>query len=340
MAAPAAEPNITVSELVSIVTARLATDRSDRRIAKLVASVQLQERLEQPVIAVLGELGAGPATLEALEALAGESASLPRPTEEPVSRVPAPSDSEQAALASAARGWSAAYLASLPDFTCRRAVHQFRAESAKPKTPSEHWRIAGSNSGEAAYVRGHDYYRATAVDGQPFRGSLERLHRDRSWGEFGGLMLEIMDPSREATLQWDRWEVLYGRRMAVFRYAVDQKHARYWLISDVGSLSWMVTMGHRGFIYVNPQTGSIGRLVLYGNDIPPASPIQAAGDVVDYADVSIAGNQVVLPVRAVSYQFTEIIEKKRKRIKETREEIEFSNYRKFESNSTITFDTK
>ena len=205
----------------------------------------------------------------------------------------------------------------------------------RERMADDRWHEAGSYAGETAYVHGRDYYRVTTLDGKPFSGSFEKLNRDRSWGEFGGLMVEIMDPGREATLEWDRWEVLRGRRMAVLRYSVDQKHSSYCLrvpVTAAQPQEWTITIAHHGFVYVDPQTGAIGRLISYGGDVPTPFPINASGDVLDYAEFSIAGNRFVLPLRAVSYQRTQR--------RETREEIEFSEYRKFESTSNVRFDEK
>lgn len=94
------------------------------------------------------------------------------------------------------------------------------------------------------YVAGRDHYRVTLVNDKPFRGSLEQLGRDRSWGEFGGLMPEILDPRRDAAFQWDRWEVLHGRRMAVLRYRVDLAHSHYLL--RVPSPAGRAPRGNRG----------------------------------------------------------------------------------------------
>jgi len=142
----------------------------------------------------------------------------------------------------AMRRWSGAYLTSLPDFVCTRTVRQFRnytlvrhpsfsQRDRMEPVADDRWHAAGGYSGEAGYVGGRDYYRVAFIDNKPFRGSFEQLGRDVLSGEFGGLMTEILDPSREATIEWDHWEVYRARRMAVLRYAVDLKHSRYWLRS-------------------------------------------------------------------------------------------------------------
>jgi hypothetical protein len=238
------------------------------------------------------------------------------------------------------RRWSGAYLAGLPDFVCTRTVREFRNYALVPHPSLLHtdrvdpvaddrWHAAGSYSGEAGYAGGHDYYRVSLVDNKPFHGFIEKLGRDVPWGEFGGLMKEILDPSREATFGWDRWEVLNARRMAVFRYAVDLQHSRYWFRVSAAP---PVMIAHRGLIYIDPQTGVVGRLILYGTGLTLDAPINAVADVLDYGHVSVGGASFVLPRSAVGYV--------RAQQRETRDEIDYRDYRKFQSESTVRFDER
>ena len=352
VSAPAAEAPVSVSELVSKLTCALATDRADQRIARSVETTSLSERLSEETIGMLERAGIGPATVLALRALREQSAALPAPAEDSISFAQAPSAVEEAKMLDAVRLWSGAYIASLPDFTCTRTVSQFRDHTrtpvptcwaGSPEKPTvlptgTHWIAAGSFSGEVAYVAGRDHFRATRVNDKPFSGSLEQLGRDYAWGEFGGLMLEIMDPRRAAAFQWDRWEVLHGRRMAVFRYAVNLAHSHYSLRVPLAhqtgteKQSWIFPAAHHGFIYVDPQTGVIERSILYADGLDCASPLSAAGDVLEYGSIRIAGATFQLPIRAVAYG--------RAQRTETREEIEYRDYRKFQSDSTVKFDER
>jgi hypothetical protein len=322
LSAPAVEPPVAVSDLVSMLTSALATDRNDKRIAHRLETIRLSERLSEETIGMLKQMGVGRATLRA------------SPSQDPLSATPAPPDAEQAKILDATRRWSAAYLASLPDFVCTRTVQRHRSFLQANGGLSDmfadgRWVPSDSYSGQAGYVGGRDYYRVESVDGKPSDGSREGLALEGSWGEFGGLMKEILNPSREATFAWDRWEVYRARRMAVFRYAVDVKHSQYSLHPFAAR---PVIVAHRGFIYVDPRSGAIGRLILYGTDLEGAAPINAAGSVLDYAEAAIGGASFVLPRSAASYVRTDA--------GETHEAIEYRNYRKFQSDSTVRFDER
>jgi hypothetical protein len=139
-------------------------------------------------------------------------------------------------------------------------------------------------------------------------------------------MREILEPSREATFTWDHWEVYRARRMAVFRYAVDAKHSRYAIRTFAAQ---PVTVAHKGFVYVDPRSGAVGRLILYGTGLKAVAPITAVGTVLDYAEAALGGATFVLPRSAASYARTDAAE--------VRETIEYRDYRKFQSDSTVRF---
>jgi hypothetical protein len=89
-------------------------------------------------------------------------------------------------------------------------------------------------------------------------------------------------------------------------------------------------IAHRGLVYLDPQTGVVGRLILYGIGLTFDAPINAVADVLDYGEVAIGGATLVLPLSGVSYV--------RAQGTEAREEIEYHDYRKFQSDSTVKFD--
>ena len=85
-------------------------------------------------------------------------------------------------------------------------------------------------------------------------------------------------------------------------------------------------------VYVDPRTGVVERLILYGIGLTFDAPINAVGIVLDYGDVPIDGATFVLPLSGVSYI--------RAQRRETREEIDYRDYRKFQSASTVMFDER
>ena len=126
-------------------------------------------------------------------------------------------------------------------------------------------------------------------------------------------------------LTWDHWQTSGGKTAAVFAYRVDAAHSGYRVCCPA-----MVT-AHHGFVYADPQTGQLLRLVIDA-DVPERAPVIAAAFVLDYAEVDIAGTRYLLPLAASSYVHASDIEE--------RDEIHYSDYRKFDAHTRIVFPTE
>ena len=124
----------------------------------------------------------------------------------------------------------------------------------------------------------------------------------------------------------------------MFRYAVDLPHSHYRVVIPLAPKPGAppqvatLTLAHHGFVYVEPQTGAILRLVLYAAGQSYDFSLFEAASVLDCAEVHISASAVMLPLSAASWQRT--------RGWETREEIEYRDYRKFQSESTVKFDQR
>jgi hypothetical protein len=242
--------------------------------------------------------------------------------------------------------YASEYIASLPDFVCTREARQFRMDtgptagspggltetvgrdgvlSARPDavstTADKHWSAAGSYTAEATYAGGADHYKVTHVDGKPAMESFDQLRQKVSWGEFAGALKEVFGSG--AGFEWDRWEVTGGKRSAVFTYSADSAHSH----SSICCPSEVIA--HRGFVYADPQSGAVRRIIIYAAGLTNRSPITALGNVVDYGEVAIGDRRYLLPRTAVAYSRTRAVE--------SREEIDYRNYRKFAAETTVAF---
>ncbi|MGA2182729.1 MAG: hypothetical protein ABSH47_06840 [Bryobacteraceae bacterium] len=336
-AAVFAEAPMVVSDLVGMVTSALAVDRDDERIANTLERVRLSERLSDSTIDMLRQMGAGRATVRQLRTLARKSQALPPPSEEPVGIAPEPSASERAAMIDSMRRYASGYLASLPDFICTREARQFRADVEDIELPNpapwsnrglsgaagprRSWSTAGSYTAEAAYAGGTDHYKLTLVDGKPAKRSLNQLKQKVSLGESAGALTEVF--GSRANFEWDRWEVTGGKRSAVFTYHVDPRDSTYWLCCPG------FPTAHRGFVYADPQSGAVRRIIIYAIQLPKTSHITAAALVLDYGEVSIGDRRYLLPRSSVAYSRTKAIE--------SREDIDYRDYRKFGADATVAF---
>ena len=92
-----------------------------------------------------------------------------------------------------------------------------------------------------------------------------------------------------------------------------------------------IIVGYHGLIYVDKDTHQVLRIALEADNIPPSFPVQEARETLDYDYVEISGQPFMLPLKAVV--------RMRHDKYLTKNEIEFRLYRKFETGSTIKFDT-
>lgn len=338
-----ADRYIDVSQLVATITDAVAVDRNDERIAQSLRKVHLTERLALETVELLKRMGAGHATAQALEELVSQSAGLAPPAQAPLAAVPAPSDAEQAEMTAKMRCYAAEYIARFPDFIATETVHQYHNYQAVPVVRGSswaredkglvidgRWHISDSYEAEVAYVAGRENYKKIAAKGK------NGQHVDRvSLGEFGGMMEEILDPSRVATFHWDRWQTLGGTRMAVFAYRVPFDTSRYSICCgeargpDGKAVRAYVKTAHRGLIFVDPRSGAVMRLILYAEGLDAGAPMNAAGLVQEYGEVSIGESRYLLPVLSTAYV--------RAARFETREEIEYRGHRKFGAEAAIDF---
>jgi hypothetical protein len=83
-------------------------------------------------------------------------------------------------------------------------------------------------------------------------------------------------------------------------------------------------------IYADESTGEIARIKFTAVNIPKTFPVTETSETLDYDLVDISGQQYVCPLRALLFM--------RAGRQSSKNEIEFRNYRKFGTESTITYE--
>ena len=148
-------------------------------------------------------------------------------------------------------------------------------------------------------------------------------------------MEEIFDLRRAASFEWDRWQTLNGTRTAVFSYRVALHLSRFVVCCRMipqgydKPIHTYLKAGHRGFVFADPRSGAVMRLILYASDFAGDVDTMAAGHVLEYGDATIGGSRYLLPVRSTAYA--------RIGQYESREEIEYRNHHRFSSDAAINF---
>ena len=274
-------------------------------------------------------LGAGPRTVTALRQLSSASANLtvaPPPAPLPPRPVIPPPDSiEQARILNEIIENARAYAHSLPDYMCVQVTRRHY-----DPTGTENWRLSDTVQEQVSYVDQKENYKVTMINGLAVANiDHVKLGGSTLSGDFGSIYSEIFDSETATEFEWDHWATLRGKRMYVFAFHVPKSRSGFTIFAE--SAGRTITAGYRGLIYADRDSFAVMRYKFECEDIPPDFPIHEVKLDVNYDLVDIAGHSYVLPLK------TDL--KSRESRYMTWNEASFHLYRKFGTESTITFDT-
>lgn len=348
-----AQMQMNASQLAQFLRSELALKyHTDKQIADYLKKVTLTERLTNKEVEDLEAQGAGPKVTQALQQLEEKSQSLKPPSKDPTyspttapdssttsgpasvqlspsqkKLFPPPNSERQAAILDEIKQYALNYTQNLPNFICTQVTRRYIDFNS-----SGSFRNIDTAFTHLSYNEGAEHYKTYMINGQMVdydgMGALEKRGGAVSNGEFGSLMREIFDPKSQAEFNWDHWGNIRGKLMAVYSYFIDSGHSQY-------SISYENTQriitAYRGLVYADQNTGAISRITFVAVDIPSSFPVRSADEILDFDDVQINGQPYICPLKA-DVRLTGQGQK-------TKNEIEFRNYRKYGTESTITYDT-
>ena len=225
---------------------------------------------------------------------------------------PSKSDS---ALIGRARRVARAYIDNLPNFICAQTNRSFKSGN------DYGWRQTREAAAEVQFVNGREAYRNVTVNGRRKKAWLGW----QSYGEFGTALDLLFRSFAKFTRSGDG--VIDGREVAVFRYEMTNPSYGYRLRAKKPH----VKVGHRGLVSIEKATGRVLRLdarEMLG--IPSNYPYRQVSHSVNYGYVPIGGKPHLLPVRS------RWVTRYPRKIE--RDDIEWTNYRKFGAESTVDFE--
>ena len=240
---------------------------------------------------------------------------------EGVSR-PTPSAAEQEKLLAAMRRYAAGYVANLPNFLCVQVTQQYEAG----KKPTR-WHKGDTLTAKLVFNEGREERTLEEVNDRPVRPGTRRGRTPLTTeGEFGMLLSEVFDETSQTTFLWNGWDVIRGKEVAVFNYAIDRSHSTLSLaLSDLAR----AVVPYHGLVYADPTTAQVWRITNSASDIPPEIQTKSISTTIDYSEIGIAGITYLLPVQATVLLATGS--------NNIRNEMQFTGYRRFEADSTITY---
>jgi hypothetical protein len=349
-----AQMEMNVQQLADFIRSEIALHQhTDKQIAAYLKKIKLSEKLTDKTILDLEAQGAQPKTVAALQELRDQAASLKPPSHDatyspatasedastggpPTVRlnsraapIPPPDSVRQQEILSRIKDYALSYTKNLPNFICVEVIRRY----VDPMS-ADRYQSIGNVLARVSYNQGQESYKVYSVNGHVEDTTIDRAAAGGgaiSQGEFGSMMREIFEERSGATFNWDRWATLRGRRMAVFNYAIGSGRSGYSISYSSGpGDEQRIYTAYRGLIYADQDTGEISRITFEATDIPSTFPVKQATEILDYDLVDINGQQYVTP-RAAKLYMSAGREK-------TKNELEFRNYRKFGTESAITYE--
>jgi hypothetical protein len=224
---------------------------------------------------------------------------------------------EQRALTEKIKRTALRFRGQLPDFICTEIETRWQnASSAGAK-------LKKRDSLEMLVYftqEGRTGIKLLKVDGKPARKDYEKADGAMDPEFLHGAILptHLFSPKADPRFEWTRWDTLGGRRMAVLSF-----HAQPVIQAQGFSIAF------HGLVYADPSDGMVMRLEMEV-DAPPGYPFDETGWEVDYGAVTLSGRELILPLKAITHF---------RRAKSVwRNEMEFTGYRKYEADSTVTFE--
>jgi len=324
----AADMSLTVDKLTAFIRSAIQLKQPDKDVAEYLHHVKMVEKLDDRMVEEFQGMGAGAKTVAALRELSNASSTLPvaaPPAPKPVYvPKPPPSSIEQEKIIDAAREYVMNYTKNLPNFICVQVTRR----SFDPKG-ANNWYHADTITTRLTYDGQKEDYQVVLHNDQPVTNkTMEAFGGTTSAGEFGTMMKEIFEPESHARFSWDHWGTLRGRATYVFAYDIEQQFSRYHILVE-DNLN--IVPAYRGLVYIDQDTKMVTKLTLDPYNLPETFPVRESHQSLDYDFEKIADSEFLLPLKAV-------LTVSRPRYG-SKNETEFRLYRKFETGSTIKFDT-
>lgn len=257
---------------------------------------------------------AAPPTPQAPPVVAKASAPAPRP----IPRSIAPADD----IIEAARDAADKLDEGLPNFIVEQNTTRYFSSTFPAR-----WRAMDVVTADVVSVDGKEDYRNIMINGRPPTRPVEK---SGSWstGEFQSTLADILSPYTAAEFRKSADDNLDGRSTFTYRYVVQQDNSHWDIIAPDGSKA---SPSYSGTIWIDKATHNVLRIEQETGPMPSGFVFDKAESILVYNFVKIDGKDYPLPVHS------EVLTCQRDTTDCTKNEINFQNYRKFSSDSTITF---
>ncbi|MGB6947080.1 MAG: hypothetical protein WBE37_32075 [Bryobacteraceae bacterium] len=213
----------------------------------------------------------------------------------------------------------------LPNFIVQQNTTRYFSRTLPPE-----WQVLDVVTAEVTSVGGKEDYRNIQVNGKPTRQPIEKTGA-WSTGEFQTTLESLLNPYTAAAFKKSKDDTLHGRSAYTYDFSVQQVNSDWDIHAPDGS---KVTPAYTGTAWIDKETHNVMRIEEQTGPLPSSFPFDKAESVVEYGFIPIDGKTFPLPAHG------EILTCQRGTTICTKNEINFQNYRRFSSDSNITFGDK
>jgi len=213
----------------------------------------------------------------------------------------------------------------LPNYVVKQYTTRYAAQVARGSQTS--WQALDHVTADVIAEDGTEKYKNILVNGQPPRVDIEKTG---SWtrGEFSSLQLDVLSPNTNAHFHGKKATAIVNRAAFLYDFSVEQPNSHWHIEADGQSDQPAYT----GSIWIDKENFRVLRIELSAQNLPRMFPLDTVESAVDYDYVLIGEGKYLLPVHSEALSCAHGTSGC------TRNVIEFRNYKKFTSDSNITFD--
>ena len=213
----------------------------------------------------------------------------------------------------------------LPNYVVKQYTTRYQTDAASKDHTS--WQALDSISADVVSEKGVETYKNLQVNGKPTKESPEKTG---SWstGEFSSMLQDILHPATNADFFNKRSSTVANRAAWHYDYTVEQPNSHW----TVQASSETYKPAYKGSIWIDKESFRVLRIEMQAREVPKTFPLDTVESAVDYDYVLIGQSKFLLPVHSESLSCI------RGSSDCSRNTIDFRNYRKFEADTSITFE--
>jgi hypothetical protein len=228
-------------------------------------------------------------------------------------------------IIAAARDAADSFTETLPNYIVKQVTTRYQTGQAAGQKTS--WQALDVVTSDLVMENGRETYKNVLVNGKAPRQAIEKTG---SWsnGEFASMLQLVLYRGSDAEFHGKRSSTIANRAAWRYDYSVEQPNS-HWTLEASGQ---SYEPAYNGSIWIDKETSRVLRIEMAARRIPSDFPLDSAESTVDYDFVLLGDKKFLVPTHS------EVLSCQRGTPDCSRNVIDFRNYRKFGTDTTITFE--